>query len=98
MDTNPIVKILPLVAILLAVVCVLVQALIQVSRAKGNTRLAGSILLGGGLSAASVIHMASHLESWPEVILLPMGGILIWLGVRKHSRDPEGKTPPAAIL
>jgi hypothetical protein len=98
MDTNPIVKFLPLVPLLLALVCVLVQALMPVSRTKGNTRLAGSILLGGGLSAESLIQMASQHGFWPEVTLLPMGGVLIWLGVRKHSRDPEGKTPPAAIL
>ena len=98
MDTNSIVRIIPLVPILLAVACVLVQALMPVSRTKGNTRLAGSILLGGGLSAESLIQMASQHGFWPEVILLPMGGVLIWLGVRKRSRDPEGKTPPAAIL
>jgi hypothetical protein len=98
MDMNPTVRLLPLVPILLAVVCVLVQALMPVSLTKGNTRLAGSILLGGGLSAESVIQMASQHSFWPEVILLPMGGVLIWLGVRKHTRDPEGKTPPADIL
>jgi hypothetical protein len=89
-------RLLPLVPILLAVVCVLVQASMPVSALKGNTRLAGSILAGVGLSAESVIQMASQHRFWPEAILLPMGGILIWLGVRKHSRDPEGKTPPAA--
>jgi hypothetical protein len=98
MDTNSIVRILPLVSILLAVVCVLVQALMPVSRTKGNTRLAGSILLSAGLCAESLIQMTSQHGFWPKVILLPMGGVLSWLGVRKHSRDPEGRTPPAAIL
>lgn len=92
------VRLLPLVPILLAVFCVLVQTLMPISRTKGNTRLAGSIVLGGGLTAESVIQMASQHRFWPEVILLPMSGVLIWLGVRKHSRDPEGKTPTAAIL
>jgi hypothetical protein len=94
MDTNSIVRILPLVSILLAVVCVLVQALMPVSRTKGTTHLAGSTLLGGGLCAQSLIQMASQHGFWAKVILLPMGGVLIWLGVRKHSRDPEGRTPP----
>jgi putative exporter of polyketide antibiotics len=98
MDTNLIVQIFPLISILLAVVCVLVQALMPVFRIKGNVRLAGSILLGAGLSAESIVQMATRHRLWPEVILLPISGLLIWLGVRKHSRDPEGKTPPAAIL
>jgi hypothetical protein len=33
-------------------------------------------------------------DAGPEVvILLPISDLLIWLGVRKHSKDPEGKTP-----
>lgn len=84
--------------ILSAFVCVVVQALMPVSRWKGNVRFAGSLLVGVVFGAEALLQIAFRHRLWPEVLLLLMGGLLIWVGVRKRNRDPEGRTPPAAIL
>ena len=84
--------------ILSAVVCVVVQALMPKSRRKGNVRFAGSLLVGIVFGAEALLQIASRHRFWPEVLLLLMGGLLIWVGVRKRNRDPEGRTPPAAVL
>jgi hypothetical protein len=79
--------------ILSAVVCVVVQALLPVSRGKSNVRFAGSLLVGIVFGAEALLQIASRHRLWPEVLLLLMGGLLIWVGARKRNRDPEGRTP-----
>ena len=84
--------------ILSAVVCVVVQALMPVSRGKGNVRFEGSLLVGIVFGAEALLQIASRHRFWPEVVGLAGGGLLIWFGARKRKRDPEGRTPSAAIL
>lgn len=86
------------VLMILAAMSVPVAMVMRRSRAKGRCRLAGSFLLGLAFISAfpSALRDAPHL--W-QALLLPLAGlILIWLGVRKYRRDPEGRTPPAEIL
>jgi hypothetical protein len=84
--------------IVLALVCVVVQALMPVSRGKSNVRFTGSLLVGIVFGAEALLQIAFRYRLWPEVLLLLMGGLLIWVGARKRNRDPEGRTPPAATL
>jgi hypothetical protein len=84
--------------IILAVVSVAIAMLIPRSRAKGRMRLAGSLLLG----LAFIVTFPGLLQQTPHswrAIVVPVGGVfLIWVGVRKYRRDPEGRTPAARIL
>jgi hypothetical protein len=72
--------------------------MMPVSRVKGKTRLVGSLLAGAGFCTASFDLIVTQRQLWRGVLVLLMGGLLIWFGTRKYSRDPEGKTPSANIL
>lgn len=93
-----IMRLAPLSLVLLAVLCVIIAALTPVSRLKGQLRLLGSLLAGAAFCTGSVVQVAQDHRQWPGLLLSAMGGCLIWLGLRKYRRDPEGKTPSATIL
>jgi hypothetical protein len=90
-------RLVPLVFIVAAVLCVVVAALLPVSKAKGWTRLSGSLSLGTGL-AMGLLQAAPEGHLWQRFMGLVLVLILMWVGVRKHKRDPEGRTPSAQIL
>jgi hypothetical protein len=91
-------RLAPLSLALLAVLCVVIAALTPVSRFKGQVRLLGSLLAGVAFCTGSVVQIAQEHRQWPGLSLSALGGCLIWFGLRKYSRDPEGKTPSASIL
>ena len=88
-------SILPLCLIILAAVSVPIAALIPISNSKGRVRLAGSLLLGTGFILMGVVHVIVNQRYW---LLVIGGGFLIWVGLRKYRRDPQGRTSSAAIL
>jgi hypothetical protein len=79
-------------------VSVLVAALVPVSKAKGHARLLGSLLVGTGFGLDSLFQLTSENGAWPRLFELIAGALLVWFGLRKHRRDPEGRTPAASIL
>jgi hypothetical protein len=92
------VRLIPLVLILIAVVSVLIAALVPVSKAKGQARLLASLFVGAGFGLDSLLQLTRENEVWPRLFELMAGALLVWLGFRKHRRDPEGRTPAASIL
>jgi len=65
---------------------------------KGKTRFAVSVLAGIGSCAASLDLMVTQRQLWRGILILLLGGFLIWFGARKYPREPEGKTPSSKIL
>jgi hypothetical protein len=92
------VRLIPLGLIVLAVICVLIAALVPVSKAKGLVRLLGSLFVGAGFSFDSLLQLTRGNEAWQRLFELMVSALLVWLGFRKHRRDPEGRTPAASIL
>jgi hypothetical protein len=92
------VRLIPLGLISIAVICVLIAALVPVSKTKGQVRLLGSLFVSAGFSLDFLFQLARGNETWPRLFELMVGVLLIWLGFRKHRRDPEGSTPAASIL
>ena len=82
----------------MAVLCVLVAAVLPVSVAKGRIRLLGSLSVGAGFAVMSLTQIVNENRLWPTAVLLFGGIFLIWVGLRKYRRDPEGKTPARSIL
>jgi hypothetical protein len=93
-----IVRVLPIGFILLAVLCVLVAAVMPISKAKGQTRLAASLLVGAGFVLGALFQMTKEGHIWPGIGGLAAGAFLAWVGLRKFRRDPEGITPAAKML
>jgi hypothetical protein len=91
-------RLIPLGLLLIAVICVLIAALTPVSKAKGQIRLLGSLFVGAGFGLDSLFQLTRGNEPWPRLLQLMAGVVLVWLGFRKHRRDPEGGTPAASIL
>ena len=91
-------RFMPVGLVLLAVLCVILAALLPVSRAKGWTRLLGSMFVGAGVGTALLSQPTSDNRVWPRVFGIVAGPLLMWAGLRKHRRDPEGRTPAASIL
>ncbi|UWZ82443.1 LptF/LptG permease family protein [Occallatibacter riparius] len=90
--------IVPVSLIILAAVSVPAAMLIPRSRAKGRMRLAGSLLLGMGFISEFPAALHDVPPLW-RAALVPIGGLfLVWAGIRKYRRDPEGRTSPAQIL
>lgn len=92
------VKLIAAGIIVLAALSVPIAAMIPKSQLKRRFRLAGSLLLGIGLVVASVGEMIQSGRLLPEGILTAGGVFLVYVGVRKYRRDPEGRTAPAQIL
>lgn len=78
--------------------CVLIAALTRVSRAKGRIRLAGALLIGTAFPVAALSQAITVGKVLPGVIGVLGGLFLVWVGLRKYRRDPEGRTPLAQIL
>ena len=91
-------NLLVVVLFLITVGCAVIAALTPVSRAKGYTRLAASLFCGPALMLHLLAQAFDEGEFLPGVIGLFVGVFLVWVGLRKHRRDPEGRTPPAQIL
>jgi threonine/homoserine/homoserine lactone efflux protein len=81
-----------------ATLSALIALLIPVSQSKGRVRLIGSCLIGAAFLLASLTEMIHRKQLWPEGILTAGGIFLVWVGIRKYRRDPEGRTPAAKIL
>jgi hypothetical protein len=75
-----------------------IAALTPVSRAKGRTRLAASLLVGAEFILGALSQMAKEGHLWPGILGLAAGAFLSWIGLRKYLRDPEGITPSAKML
>jgi lipopolysaccharide export LptBFGC system permease protein LptF len=83
---------------LLALFCVLIAAVISVSKAKGQLRLMASILVAAGFILGSLLQMVSEKRLWPGSLGVVAGVFLAWIGLRKYRRDPDGRTPSRLIL
>ena len=83
---------------MIRVLCVIIAALRPVSRQKGQARLLASLFGGAVVSVDSLSKIGKEYLLWPATIELAGGFCLIWLGLRKYRRDPEGRTPAATIL
>ncbi len=91
-------EVIPLGLIVLAILCLIVAALVPVSRAKAYARLLGSLCVGTGFVIDSVLQVVNAGGSWPRYFEGIAGALLLWVGLRKFGRDREGRTPAARIL
>ena len=55
-------------------------------------------LHGGGFVVGGLDQIVKEDHLWPGSIGLLAGVFLVWIGLRKHRRDPEGRTPARSIL
>jgi threonine/homoserine/homoserine lactone efflux protein len=92
------INLLVLVFTLIAVGCVVIAALAPVSRAKGRMRLAGSLSIGIAIPLGGLSQAIREGKLLPSIVGLLGGVFLVWVGLRKYQRDPEGRTPSAQIL
>jgi hypothetical protein len=92
------VKLLVLVFVIFAVGCVVIAALTPVSRAKGRIRLAASLFIGIAFPLGALSQAIGEGKLLPSVVGFVAGVFLVWIGLRKYRRDPEGRTPSAQIL
>jgi len=81
-----------------AISCVVLAALIPTSSIKGRIRLAGSLLVGAAFLVASLSQALAQGKPILFVVGLMGGAFLVWLGLRKYRRDPQGRTRPDQIL
>jgi hypothetical protein len=81
-----------------AVGCGVIAALTPVSRAKGRIRLAGSLFVGTAILLAALSQAIAEGKLRLGVAGLLGAAFLVWVGLRKYRRDPEGRTPSAQIL
>jgi hypothetical protein len=86
------------VGFILTLACGVIGALTPVSRAKGRIRLAGSLIIGIAIPLGAIAQAVQEGR-----LRLGVGGILggtflVFVGLRKYHRDPEGRTPPAQLL
>jgi hypothetical protein len=92
------IKLLVLVLVLFAVGCVVIAALTPVSRAKGRIRLSASLFIGIAIPLGALSQAIAEGKLLLGVAGLVGGVFLVWIGLRKYRRDPEGRTPSAQIL
>lgn len=91
-------NLLALVFALCAGGCVMLAALTSISSAKGRIRLVGSVFIGLAIVLSGLSKAIGEGKPQLGVFGLLGGILLMWLGLRKYRRDPEGRTPPARIL
>jgi threonine/homoserine/homoserine lactone efflux protein len=91
-------NLLVLVFAVCAIGSVVTAALIPVSRAKGRIRLAGSFFIGIAFPLGALEQTIAEGKILPGIVGFIGGAFLVWVGLRKYQRDPEGRTPPAQIL
>jgi hypothetical protein len=94
---SEVLRVFPFEFILLGLACLLVAALTPVSPRKGWARLFASLLVGTAFVLGSCWQMVKDNRTAPGAIELGVGLFLVYVGVRKFKRDPEGKTPVASI-
>src|SRR3569833_3271171 len=92
------IKFLVVLLAISAVCCVIAASLIPVSRAKGRRRLAGSLFIGTAFLLGGLLQAVEQRSVFLVVVGLIGGAVLVWIGLRKYRRDPEGRTPSARIL
>jgi hypothetical protein len=78
--------------------CGVIAALIPISRIKGQLRLAGSLLIGIAFCIGALSQGVAEHNLRLSVAGFLCGGFLVWLGLRKYRRDPEGRTRASQIL
>jgi len=78
--------------------CGVIAAFTPISRLKGRARLAGSLFVGIAIPLGALSEAIAHRNIVTAVIGLTAGVFLVWVGMRKYRRDPEGRTPSAQIL
>jgi len=88
-------RLVPLLFIIAAVLTVPIAAVLPVSTRKGSIRLLGSILLGVGFCLESLTLFKEEHRMGPGIFCLCGGVFLMWVGVLKNRRDPLGKEPAA---
>lgn len=81
-----------------AVCCGVIAALTPVSRTKGRLRVAGSLLIGMAISFGALSQGVAEGNLWLGLVGFLCGVCLVWLGLRKYRRDPEGRTRASQIL
>lgn len=91
-------RILPLSLVLPGLAFAVVAAFTPVSPQKGLRRLVASLLVGAAFAGGSTLQMFIERHLWPGAFGLAAGVFLVWLGLRKHKRDPDGRTPAAQML
>jgi hypothetical protein len=84
--------------ILLGLASLLIASFAPVSRQKGWVRLFASIFVSVAFAVGSITQIQSERRIWPGAFGLAVAMFLAWGGLRKHKRDPEGRTPVASIL
>jgi hypothetical protein len=97
-QTSMFIKALVLGLAVCACCCVLIAAFTPISRAKGRARLAGSLFIGIAIPLGVLPEAIAQRKAITAVIGLAAGVFLVWVGMRKYRRDPEGRTPSARIL
>lgn len=92
------IDVLALVFFVFAVGCVVIAALTPVSLTKGRIRLSGSLFAGIAVPLSVLSQAIREGKLLLSVVGLLGGVVLVWVGLRKYRRDPEGRTPSAQIL
>jgi hypothetical protein len=61
---------------------------------KGQVRLLGSLFVGAGFGLDSLLQLTGRNGARPRLVELMASALLVWLGLRKHRKDPEaGRLP-----
>jgi hypothetical protein len=92
------IRIIPLSLVLLALIFALLAVITKVSKRKGLLRLCASVTVALGFAIGGVAQVINEERLWPGCFGLGASCFLAWVGFRKHTRDPEGRTPPASML
>jgi hypothetical protein len=90
-------NLLSLCLIVIGAISALIALAIPISKIKGIMRLIGSFTVGAGFCSASYAILKQGLVV-QGTLIITFGLLLLWLGLRKYQRDPEGRTPAASIL
>lgn len=92
------VRALPLGLVLFGLMCALVAAFTPLSSLKGRLRLLGSLFVGTAFTVGGLFQTMNEQRLGPGGFGVVFGIFLIWIGVRKHKRDPNGASPAAQML
>jgi hypothetical protein len=65
---------------------------------KASNAVSGSLFIGIAFALGALTQSMHTGKSLPGVVGLVAGAFLMWVGIRKYQRDPEGRTPPAQIV
>jgi hypothetical protein len=91
-------RFVPLVFIGLGVLCVLIAALLPVSRRKAKVRLLASLAVGLGFCLESVsVTLPPSEPRWHLALLFGFGIFLVYCGILKFRRDPLGQRPARSL-